>query len=276
MFKKIIIAICAIVLIHGSAMAAEKIAVSILPMQDFVEAIVGEDYEVVVAIPPGASPETFEPSPKDIANLNDASIYFSINVPSEEYKILPFIGKDTQLYMLNEAVSNSYNDLYISSSRDPHIWLSPKRVMIIIDEITKHMSQRREDRADKYMQNAKQYKLSLEILDKNIKDSLKGKNNRSFIAFHPAFQYFADDYGLDMHAIENNGKEATVKHLLKLLDLAKDLNIKMIFVQHEVASKQAEAFAESLGAKVVALDPLAKDYINNLLKTAHIISEALD
>ena len=112
-------------------------------------------------------------------------------------------------------------------------------------------------------------------MDKQIKNALEGVKDRKFIVFHPAFGYLADDYDLQMYALEENGKEATPQRLQEMVDLAKEENIKAVFYQAEISSKQAESFAEEIGGKTVQLAPLAPDYIENLKNMVTLISEVM-
>ena len=52
--------------------------VSILPLRSIVEEIVGDDFKIEVLVPPGASPETFEPTPRQFVELNKAQLIFNV------------------------------------------------------------------------------------------------------------------------------------------------------------------------------------------------------
>ncbi len=159
--------------------------------------------------------------------------------------------------------------------RDPHIWLSPKRVKVMIDVIAQEVSNLDPDNEDLYLANAKQYKIELDKLDETIKESLSDVSSRKFIAYHPAFGYLADDYDLTMYVLEEEGKEATPQHLQDMVDLAIRENIKAVFYQSEIDSSQSKAFAEEIDGVTVELEPLAIDYIPNLLKMIETLAEVL-
>ena len=125
------------------------------------------------------------------------------------------------------------------------------------------------------LQNGAEYIAQLEQADKEISETLKNVDSKKFIVYHPAFGYFADDYGLEMYALEEEGKEATVGRLEDMIDLAKEENIKVIFYQEEIDSSQAEAFAQEIGGVTEQLAPLSADYINNLNKIADTFAETL-
>lgn len=248
------------------------IAVSIVPEKTFVEKICGEHTEVVSIIPPGSSPENYEPSPKEIQKISDAKIYFSIGVPAEETNIMPSISDETIKISLNEIVKGEYSELKIGEGRDPHIWLSPKRVIVMVETIRDEMIKLDPDNKSDYEKNAEDYINKLKGVDEEIKDALEGVSNRKFIVFHPAFGYLADDYDLEMYPLEEEGKEATPKHLQEMIDLAKNEEIKVIFYQDEIDSSQSKAFAEEIGGETIGLSPLSPDYIDNMKEMARVMA----
>lgn len=250
-------------------------AVSIVPQEEFVRAVCGELWDVAVMVPPGASPESYEPTPQTLMELSDASLYFSIGVPAEEQGILKALPADTALVELHVCAAQSYADLEMDGGRDPHIWLSPKRVMAMVEGIREAFSAADPDNAETYAANAAAYLEKLAETDAQIKRTLSGLASRKFIVFHPAFGYFADEYGLEMYALEEHGKEAAPKRLQELAELAKAENIRVLFYQAEVDSRQSEAFAEEIGGRALRLEPLAPDYTDNLLRMAQALAEAM-
>ena len=177
---------------------------------------------------------------------------------------------------LAEEVAAVYPDrTFESGGRDPHIWLSPKRVKVMVEAIAREMSALDPDNEELYEQNAADYLAQLDAVDQEIKTALEGVASKQFIVYHPAFGYIAEDYGLTMHALEEDGKEATAQHLQEMVDLAKAEGIKVIFYQEEMDSSQAEAFAEEIGGKTIQLAPLAPDYIANLQNMAATMAEAM-
>ncbi len=251
------------------------IAVTIVPEQTFAEAVCGDLAEVITMVPPGNSPENYEPTAEEMEKFSDASLYFSIGVPTEEANILPNVG-NVKVVALQDAVSAVYPErTFESGERDPHIWLSPKRVKVMVETIAQEMSELDEANKETYEKNAEAYIEQLDALDKQITSALEGVQSKKFIVYHPAFGYFADDYGLTMYALEEDGKEATAQHLQDMVDLAKKENIKVIFYQEEIDSSQSAAFAEEIGGKTMQLAPLAANYIENLKSMADLMAEVM-
>ena len=254
---------------------AEKpiIAVTIVPEQTFAEAVCGDLAEVITMVPPGNSPGNYEPTAQEMEKFSDASLYFSIGVPTEAANILPNVG-DVKVVSLQDKVAEVYPErTFESGDRDPHIWLSPKRAKVMVETIAQEMSELDEANKETYEKNAKAYIEQLDALDDQITSALTDVQSKNFIVYHPAFGYFADDYGLTMYALEKDGKEATAQHLQDMVDLAKKENIKVIFYQEEIDSSQSAAFAEEIGGKTMQLSPLAANYIESLKSMADLMAE---
>lgn len=251
------------------------VAVSIVPQETFVKAVCGDKVEVITMIPPGSSPANYEPTPAQVEKFSDCAVYFSIGVPTESSNILPS-AKNINVVPLAQEVAKIYPDrMFEGDERDPHIWLSPKRARVMIEVIAEQMGEIDPDNKDFYKSNANDYIAELDQLDLEIKEALDGVQNRKFIVYHPAFGYLADDYGLEMFALEEEGKEATPQHLEAMIDLAKQEDIKVIFYQAEIDSSQSAAYAQEVKGKAMQLAPLSPDYINNLRSMANTMAEAM-
>lgn len=251
------------------------VAVTIVPEKTFVEAVCGDLVDVITLVPPGSSPENYEPTPREKEKFSEAAVYFAVGVPTEASNILAHTG-DVKVVALQDKVSAVHPDrTFESGERDPHIWLSPKRVKVMVQTIAEEMGELDKENKEVYAANAEQYIEQLNQLDKDIEASLKEAKNRKFIVYHPAFGYIAEDYNLQMYALEEEGKESTIQHLQEMIDLAKAENIKVIFYQEEIDSSQSQAFAEEIGGETMKLEPLAADYIENLKKMAETMAEVM-
>lgn len=255
------------------------IGVSIVPQATFVKAVTGDLAEVVTMIPPGNSPGNYAPAPQEILKLSQANLYFTIGVPTEQANILPKakeLNQTMKVVNLPAEVEKVHAPRYFApGKRDPHLWLSPKRAKVMVQVIAKELAAIDPQHQSVYARNAQAYLDQLDKLDQTIKKTLSGIVKKTFIVYHPAFGYFADDYGLTMLALEESGKEASAKNFQELVDIAKRENIKVVFYQKEFDSKQARALAAEIGGRVEEFAPLAPDYIENLEKMAELLAAIL-
>ncbi len=277
MNKKMIALLLALALcMTGVSALAEAtdltVAVTILPQKAWVQAVAQDLADVVVIVPAGSSPGNYEPTPMEMEAFSKASVYFTIGVPTEKANILPS-AEGMLVVDLPALVSEAYEDrTFASGGRDPHIWLSPKRASVMVNAIADALAQVDAANADTYRANADDYLAQLAEVDQYIATTLEGMENKEFIAYHPAYGYLADDYGLIMYSLEESGKEATPEKMAELIDLAKEKGITTVFSQAEIDSKQPDAFAEDIGGQKVMLAPLAENYIENLKSMADAIA----
>ncbi|MCY6485661.1 zinc ABC transporter substrate-binding protein [Clostridium aestuarii] len=257
-----------------------NIAVSIVPEETFVKEVGGALVDVITMIPPGESPTNFEPTPKLIEKFSKSNLYFSIGVPTEKSSLLP-VAKDLSNTMkivdLASEVEKTYPSREFSpGKKDPHIWLSPKRVKIMVNMIKIELSKIDPENKSTYENNAEGYIKKLNKLDSNIKKSLENLETNTVIVYHPSLGYFCDDYGLKMLSLEEEGKESTVQSLQNNIDIAKGKSIKVIFYQSEIDSSQSTTFADEIGGKAQQVSPLAPNYIENLQTIANTFNSILN
>ena len=158
---------------------------------------------------------------------------------------------------------------------DPHIWTSPSNAKIMVENIYEGLVEIDPGNETYYSENRDAYLKEVDALDARIREKLEGREERNFMVYHPSWGYFAADYNLTMIPVEIEGKEPSAQDLAKLVDLAKEKQVKVIFVQSQFNTRSAQAIAEEIGGEVVVVDPLAKDYIANMDKVSDIFARNL-
>lgn len=263
----------------ASGAAPVPVFVSILPQKYFVERVGRSHVAVSVLVGPGRSPETYEPTPKQMAVLSQTRLYFSIGVPFERVWLpriqaanpaLRVVPMQRGIVLL--ALSGPRGEL---PSKDPHVWTSPLRAKIMAATIRDALIEADPTHRHDYQTGYREFIAELDTLDGDIRAVLAPAKDKSFIVFHPAWGYFADTYDLHQIPIEAEGKEAGAKSLAAVIELGRQQHVKVVFVQTQFSRRSAETVARAIGARVVAVDPLAEDYSRNLLHVAHAFAEAL-
>jgi len=284
----------------SSAPAGDSVAVSILPMKYFVDRITGGTLEVTVIVPPGKSPATYEPSPRQINALAETEIFFTIGVPFER-AFVPTISSnlpnlriidtsegikkmaiqnhldlaDSEIHHDEHEASDEHDHDHDLNLPDPHIWLSPQLVMIQTENIYQALLTLHPDKKEDYAQNYQGFMRDLEALDDTLSATLSPVKGSSILVYHPSFGYFADAYGLKQIPIELGGNEPSPKVLEQVISLARDKNIEVIFVQPEFNRSSAEAVAAAIDGAVVEVAPLKPDYLENMYDIAEKIKAGL-
>lgn len=254
----------------GVAEGKMQIVVSILPQAYFVERLGGDKVEITVMVPPGASPATYEPTGSQMRDLAQARMYVRIRVPFEGAWMdkIAAANKDMLIVDSTEGIERI-------GGKNPHIWLSPRLVKIQVENIYAGLLQIDPANKDFYARNKEEFLKELDALDKELAETLAGVKGGRFMVFHPAWSYFARDYGLEQIPVEIEGKEPSAAELAELIETAQANDIKVIFVQPQFSSKSAETIAKQIGGQVMFVDPLARDWANNLRVVAKTFAQGL-
>jgi zinc transport system substrate-binding protein len=266
------------------------VAVSILPQVEFVKQVAGNiNTDILVMIPPGASPATYEPAPDQMKKLSKVKIYFKVGtrLPFEQVWLSKIIdvnpgmlvidcSKDIELLSgVEETGSHNGNDTYVYG-QDPHIWCSPHNVILMIDNMVEGLIAFDPENEKTFRKNAELYKQQLVVLSSEIKNLFKSKTNRKFIIFHPAWGYFARDFDLTQVPIEIEGKEPGAGDLKKLIQIAGEESLKVVFATPQFNLETAEVIASAIDGKVEFIDPLRQDYLSNLSEVAIKLARAMN
>ena len=263
-------------------------------------------------VQPGASPATYEPKPKQMADLSKAKIYFAIGVPFENAWLEKIAAANPTMRVVHtdhgiekRAMAAHHHhddhqegehhgeekhghekgehheedehdeDHHEHAGLDPHIWLSPPLVKIQARTILAALQEVDPVHRSVYEANFKAFAAQIDRLAADLKNTFAGKKGLQFMVFHPSWGYFAHAYGLKQVPIEIEGKEPKPAQLKELIQHARENNIKVVFVQPQFSTKSAELVAREIGGQVAFADPLAEDWMANLRQVADKFQAAL-
>jgi len=249
-----------------------RAVVSIAPLGDFVREVGGERVQVTVLVPPGADPHTFEPSPSQMKEVAGADLYVE-NGAGLEFWMNSLISINDK--MLVADTSKGISLLSEDGEADPHIWLSLRNAEQQVKNICDALVELDPVGQDAYSGNRDSYLLKLQELDQKLNASFAGAKRRIFIVHHPAWTYFARDYGLEQVPLMEGEKEPGPRHLREVIELGRKNNITVVFVEPEFNPKAAEVIAREMNASIDFLDPLAGNYLENMRQAGEEIAESL-
>lgn len=281
------------VLFATSLQAKVNTIVSIVPQKSFVEAIGGDLVNVSVMVLPGSSPHSYEPKPSQMKELNSAEIYFAMGVEFENVWLNKFKNQNKNLKIIDTTKGIEKIDMLEhhhhdeehkdhhhdhddedEDGKDPHIWTSLENIKQIAKNIVDALIEADQVNQAKYQANYEIFIQKVISVDKEIRDILQNTpKNSKFMVFHPAFGYFAKEYGLVQIAVEVEGKEPKPSSLAKLMDEAKEQNIRAIFTQPEFSDKSANIIAKELKIDVIKVSPLNPKWDENLINLAKSIAK---
>lgn len=265
--------------------------VSILPVRYIVQGIVGDDLKIKVLVPSGASPETFEPTPKQFVELNQARLIFNVGLIDFETTLLAKIQDQRKIVDLSHGIhliegtcahakssertgkngEISEQDHDHAHGVDPHVWTSPKALKIMAKNVFEAIQKAYPDSV-KYQLNYDRLMRDLDALDARVEEKIRQSKLSYFIVYHPALTYYARDYGIRQVAIENDGKEPSARQLAEIIRDARKNGIRRIFYQNQFPKSVVEIIAQDMQAEYIEIDPLDEQVIENIDRITDLIT----
>jgi zinc transport system substrate-binding protein len=257
------------------------ILVSILPQVTFLQKIAGDDFTVSLLIPHGANPTTYTILPAQMAEISRADLWFRMGHIGFEFS---WADKIIQTNPAMKVIDLSEGLDLIAGGRDessgkltgvdPHTWLSPPLVKKMALTMRDELISLRPDRREVYNLGYQQFMKEIDDTDLAIRKILNDYSGRKFISFHPSLSYFAREYGLEQHALQQRGKDPTPGYIAGLIKLARQENIRVIFIQSEFDRENARMFAEEISGEALQVWPLNPEWSENLLTMARMLSDS--
>mgnify|MGYP005890919859 FL=1 len=252
--------------------------VSILPLRSLVEEIVGDDFKIEVLVPLGASPETFEPTPRQFIGLNRAEMIFNVGLIDFETTLLAKVEDQAKVVDLSRGIeliagtcSHGSHGHTHTHGIDPHVWTSPRALQKMAENAYEAIREAYPDSV-KYETNYRLLQQELKALDERTAARIAASDVEYFIIYHPALTYYARDYGLRQIAIEADGKEPSAKQLTQLIRQAREDGVRRILYQSQFPASAVEVIARDIDAEYAEVDPLREDVIANIEEITGIIT----
>lgn len=256
----------------------EPLYVSILPLRSLVQGIVGDDFDIEVLVPPGASPETFEPTPRQFVGLNKARMVFNVGLIDFETTLLAKVEDQAKVVDLSRGIeliagtcSHGSHGHTHTHGIDPHVWTSPRALQKMAENAYEAIRKAYPDSV-KYETNYRLLQQELKALDERTAARIAASDVEYFIIYHPALTYYARDYGLRQIAIEADGKEPSAKQLTQLIRQAREDGVRRILYQSQFPASAVEVIARDIDAEYAEVDPLREDVIANIEEITGIIT----
>ena len=249
-----------------------RVSVTIAPQAYFVERIAGPRAKVQVMIPKGGSPETYEPTPPQLVALAESRLYVKIGAPGlpfEEKHVNPLPTRNRQIRVVNMSEGMAYRE------GDPHVWLSLTAARLAGQRIARTLTDAEPASAGAFDQNLRAFLADVDSLEREITRTLGQLRGAAFMVFHPAWGYFADEFGLVQLAVEEEGKPVNAAHIRRMIDLARQKGIRSLIVQKGFDTKSARAIARDIGGGIVEADPLERDWLRGMKNFTALLATVL-
>ena len=253
----------------------KTIYVTITPMQAIVEEITEGDFNVEVIVPKGASPETFEPTPKQVTAFSDAEFIFSTGLIDFEQSLVKRISGSAELVNLSKGIeliagSCSHGNHQHKHGVDPHIWTSPRVLRTMVTNAHNAIMAHYPDSV-KYTEATERLLERIAELDNYCATRIETEGVEALMIYHPAYTYYARDYSIKQIAIEHDGKEPSLRQTTALIDKAKEHGVRVILRQPQYSEDKVRAIAKDCGAEIITTDPLSEDILSEIERVTEII-----
>src|SRR4029078_7068461 len=234
-----------------------KIVASFYPIYEFVKMVGGNNVNITTLIPIGVEPHDFEPTIQQIQNAESADLIIYNGAGLEKW-----IDKIDSKFKVDASQGLNFlkgNDSESAGTYDPHVWLDPVLAEKEVENIRDALVKVDPANSKYYQSNADKFIAELNNLDNKIKTELTTCDKKDFIAFHNAFTYFANRYGLNQHSILGVTPEGEIlpQRLQEVIQTARDLGLNIIYSEDLVDPRSAEVIAQEIpNGKVLILSPI--------------------
>lgn len=241
------------------------IATSTFSLYEVTRHIVGETADTFMILPLGVDAHSYEPSPKQVANIyeSDLVIYSGAGlepwIDGFEFKNKALnISLHVELKELGEEDHDHHHEGHGNSKVDPHYWLDLQNMVKATNYIAKELSELFPNKGELYTKNAQSYIEMLNALDSEYKEKLSACQQDTIIVNHNAFSYLADRYGFHVEALSGLSPEAepSAKSMVNLIEHVKEHNISTVFFESFASDKAMKSIALEAKVSVDTIQPL--------------------
>lgn len=248
-----------------------KVVTTLFPLYDFTKNVGGAFVDVVLLLPPGAEPHSFEPRPGDMLKIDSADMFVYTGETMEPWvggvlkgidnRDLLIIDASRGVHTMEESEDGvhgaHYGSQHVHGRIDPHIWLDFANAQKMVDNIANGLIAKDPGHRAFYAANAKAYNEKLKLLDGTYSEALGHCKRHTFIhGGHFAFNYLAKRYNLKYISAYAGSPDAepTPKRLIELEKKMKELNITTIYYEELIMPRVAEVLARETGARLLKLN----------------------
>jgi len=240
-----------------------NITTTLFPLFDFTKIIAGDKAEVILLLPPGVEPHSFEPTPSDVAKINESDIFIYTGkfMESWAHDITKGLNEKVKVVEASDGIKmmkvdndHDHND---QQGVDPHIWLDFNNAEIIVLNIEKALSGIDPENAEYYAENAQKYIQELRKLDGLYNETLDICETKTIVyGGHYAFGYMAERYGLEYKSAQgfSPDSEPSAKDLAEMINQIKNEDIRYIFYEELTSPKIAETLSKESNARMLELN----------------------
>jgi ABC-type Zn uptake system ZnuABC Zn-binding protein ZnuA len=249
-----------------------NIVVTIPVLKDLAQQVGGPNVRVTSLLSGYENEHTYSPRPSDLVAVRKARLLFEVGIGLEVWvsSLVKNAGSPSLRVVTTSQGIGLIRDH--TGHRDgthqggeatglggnPHIWLDPENVAIMLRHITEALIAADPTHATDFRNRQAIYLRKLDQLRKELSDRVKQLPDRRFVAHHPAWPYMARRFGFDMAAtiLMQSGAEPSALQLQSLIGKIKKERIKVIVSEIQLSQKLPTLLAKETKTRIVVLTTL--------------------
>lgn len=258
----------------ASNTAQLEVATSFYVIEHFAERVGGDLVNVINVVPAGVDAHDFEPTPKDVAQIQDADVFMFHGAGLDSWAedlAAQFdasrVVEMTESFELREITEDAHDEdeeleeheeEHGHGDVDPHIWLDPALAAEMVDVIQDALITKDPSNTSLYRSNADAYKQELAQLHEEFVSGLFACELNTIVVSHDAFGYLGTQYGLEIESIAGISpeEEPSTRQLAEIVETAESNNVEYIFFETLASPKLAETVAAEIGGGTLVLNPI--------------------
>ncbi len=197
--------------------------------------------------------------------------------PDEHGKIQggPDPGNDDDVHLHGGPEPGDEDHAHNHGGPDPHYWMSPVAASIMARDVRDFLVEINPASAEKYDANLLAVRRKIAEVDSTVRAALGDDPHRTVLIYHPALAYMGRDYGFDQVAFEDEGKSPSPARMKELIDLAREKEIKIIFIQAEYDVRNAQSLSRETGARLVVINPMNPEWPEAVIEVAKALGSII-
>lgn len=250
---------CAWTASPGSSTADARVVVvtTTTVFADLVRQVGGDRVEAFSLVPNGGDVHTFAPRPSDMRRLSSARLVVMNGLGLDDWvgRLIADADATAPIVRLAEDLPGARYLVEPSGAVNPHLWLEVPNAERYVARIADALSAADPGHAGAYHTGAATFAARLAQLDTWIRAQVATipAPNRRLVAFHDAFPYFADAYGLEVvgTVVAAAGQEPGAGQVTRLIDAIRAAGVRAVFAEAQFNPAIAQAVAADSGARMV-------------------------
>ncbi|QED49060.1 metal ABC transporter substrate-binding protein [Cytobacillus dafuensis] len=265
---------------------------TVYPLQYFTERIGGDYVETHSIYPPGADEHTFEPTQKDMIKLADADLFIYIGLGLEGFvekskktlknEHVKLISAGDNVHLDSTAAEDGHHedgehhedDGHNHGGIDPHVWIDPVYAKELAEAVKDALLEEMPEHKDEFIANYDELIKELDQLNADFEQVANHAKHKEIIVSHSAYGYWEKRYGIKQIGVSglNTSNEPSQKQLEKIINVAKEHDLKYVFFEQNVSSKLTEIIQKEIGAEPLVLHNLSTLTDNDIKNNADYFS----